>query len=139
MLIHPLFISNIKQKKQNKMSSEKCIAMKHSRELVVERTCRCVCKITLPKRHSSHRFYNMLCCQKADTFKGTSRPKCLLILRLIGATIDSTKIGRNKLSIPLNASAAKRSSRDTSLAFMFYRFLEHILGIIFRQMKNRTS
>lgn len=81
----------------------------------------------------------MLCCQEADTLKGTSRPKCLLILRLIGATIDSTKIGRNKLSIPLNAPAAKRSSRDTSLAFMFYRFLEHIFGIIFRQMKNRTS
>lgn len=81
----------------------------------------------------------MLCCQKADTFKGTSRPKCLLILRLIGTTINSTKIGRNKLSIPLNVLAAKRSSRDISLAFMFYRFLEHIFGIIFRQMKNRTS
>lgn len=29
-------------------------------------------------------------CQKAETLGGTSRPKCLLILRLIGATIDSS-------------------------------------------------
>lgn len=34
------------------------------------------------------------CCQKADTFKRTSQPKCLLILRLIGATIDSAEVGK---------------------------------------------